>query len=365
MSLGTMVLPSFSYLSTSAGLNIGTGNDTTNTNWSGNLSELILYTSALSTTNRQLVENSQSNFYTNGNLQAPSNSTSNNTLDKVGLSGSTPAAAAYSLRLLSSGYTGPLVRVLINNNYYDVYPDSATKCFSAQSKISAVVSNYNYAIASAGTNNLGSLITAGVTNATVSAWYDQSGNGRSVYQASASNQPLIISSGVINTFNGRPSLFFNGSNNYFQSGSVATWLNGTAYSIQAFAQSSGTTASKMSTLVGTIGQTGNGALHVGWRTNTDFTIAQYSDDADYTTPQFTAGTQISVVKNTSGGASLWINGSLMGTSAAPNSNLNTSGVLNIGCGYTPTNTFWNGSHQLCYVVSHSQSKRRERIRTAT
>ena len=49
-----------------------------------------------------------------------------NTLDSLGLSSSTPASAAYSFRLLSSSYTGPLVRITIGTVYYDVYPDAST-----------------------------------------------------------------------------------------------------------------------------------------------------------------------------------------------------------------------------------------------
>ena len=39
-----------------------------------------------------------------------------NTLDKLGLTSATPAAA-YSLRLLSSNYSGPLVRVDLFDNW--------------------------------------------------------------------------------------------------------------------------------------------------------------------------------------------------------------------------------------------------------
>ena len=50
-----------------------------------------------------------------------------NTLDNLGLSSNTPASVAYSLRLLSTSYTGPLVRIRIGSSFYDVYPDSSTK----------------------------------------------------------------------------------------------------------------------------------------------------------------------------------------------------------------------------------------------
>jgi len=267
-----------------------------------------------------------------------------NALDKVGLTIATPAANAYSLRLLSSGYTGPLVRILIGSNYYDVYPDATTGAFTTNSKVSASISTYNAAIATVGSNALSSLITAKVTNATVAVWYDQSGNARSVYQANTSNQPTIITSGTINSYNGTgiPSLYFNGNNNYLQSTVKATWLNNTAYTIQAVAQTPG--ASGFNYVVGTLssGTTDNGE-HFGWRTTTDFTIAQLFDDADYTTTKMTGMTVMSGVKNLGSGSALWLNGTAMGTSTSPTGNIGTTtGPLNIGCGYATNATNWLG-----------------------
>jgi hypothetical protein len=97
-----------------------------------------------------------------------------NTLTSLGLTSSTPAAAAYSTRLLSSSYTGPLVRIYNGTSYFDVYPNASTGWLAATSKISAAVSTYNAAIASAGTSALSTITTA----STVAVWYDQSGNGR-------------------------------------------------------------------------------------------------------------------------------------------------------------------------------------------
>ena len=98
-----------------------------------------------------------------------------NTLDNVGLSSATPASVAFSLRQLSTSYTGPLVRVKVGASFYDVYPDASTKKFSLSSKISAAVGTYNAGVAVATANALSTVIS-GSTNATVAIWYDQSGN---------------------------------------------------------------------------------------------------------------------------------------------------------------------------------------------
>ena len=134
-----------------------------------------------------------------------------NTLDNLGLTRSTPAAGAYSLRVLSSSYNRPLVRITIGTNYYDVYPDaSKAKTFSQNSPISAAYTSYN-APATAATTNLLSSIIAGNT-ATVATWYDQSGNGYDAIQADPGTQPEIISGGTIDVTNALPTIKFSGAN---------------------------------------------------------------------------------------------------------------------------------------------------------
>ena len=138
-----------------------------------------------------------------------------NTLDTIGLSSSTPAASSYSLRKMSSTYSGPLVRITIGTNYYDVYPDTTTGYFALTSKISAAMTTYNAAISVASSNNLSTVITSGTTNATVAIWYDQSGNANNVIQATTANQPRIINLGSIEKLNGLPTLRFIGASSNF------------------------------------------------------------------------------------------------------------------------------------------------------
>ena len=283
-----------------------------------------------------------------------------NTLDKLGLTSSTPASTAYSLRLLSSSYTGPLVRITTNSgtSYYDVYPDVTTGGFTTNSKISASVSTYNAAVAAVGSSALSTLITAGTTNATVAIWYDQSGYGRNVLQGTVSNQPTIINSGSIKTYNGVPSLAFNGSSsNYLHSTSSATWLNDTPYSIQAVAQLSVTANTNF--LVSTVGSVTDAGLQFGWWASSQFNLAQYADDGEYHSVTCNNSLNIySGVKYAAGGSALWINGTSGGTNAKPSSNLNTSGVLNIGCSWN-NGFFWTGSYSenIIYTTAISTADR--------
>jgi hypothetical protein len=141
-----------------------------------------------------------------------------NTLDKIGLSNTTLASSAYSLRKMSTSYAGPLARITIGTNYYDVYPDATSGLFALTSKISVALTTYNAATSVASTNALSTIITAGTTNATVAIWYDQSGSANNVIQAITANQPRIINLGTIETLNGMPTLrFSSASSNFMES----------------------------------------------------------------------------------------------------------------------------------------------------
>jgi hypothetical protein len=121
-----------------------------------------------------------------------------NSLDILGLSSLQPANVAFSVRKLSSTYTGPLFRVLVGSTYYDVYPDaSADKHLSMASKISTAV-NYSDPIASPTSASLSSIILA-TTQAYVAIWYDQSGNANHLKNSNNSELPTIIYNGNIIT----------------------------------------------------------------------------------------------------------------------------------------------------------------------
>jgi hypothetical protein len=109
----------------------------------------------------------------------------------VGLLDTYPnAAAAYSVRLLRSGYTGNAIRVRRSSD-------------NAEQNIGFVNGNLD-------TSALTSFCSG--TNGFVTTWYDQSGNGRDVLQTTAANQPQIVSSGSVLTENGKPCVNFIATN---------------------------------------------------------------------------------------------------------------------------------------------------------
>ena len=170
-----------------------------------------------------------------------------NTLDNVGLTSATPASVAYSLRQLSTSYTGPLVRVKVGASFYDVYPDASTKKFSLSSKISASISTYNAAVSGASANALSTIIS-GSTNATVAIWYDQSGNGVHVLSSSATAK--IITAGSIVTMNGQPTIKFSSTDSFLSSTSTVNYSSQSGATVNAIAQNE-TTTSWFGGIVGT------------------------------------------------------------------------------------------------------------------
>jgi hypothetical protein len=149
-----------------------------------------------------------------------------NALDKIGLTSATPASASYSLRKMSTAYTGPLVRITIGTNYYDVYPDATSGLFATTSPISAAMTTYNATGAGATANALSTIITSGTTTATVAIWYDQSGSANNVIQSTTANQPRIIYQGTIETLNGMPTLKFSSASSNFMESVNNVSING-------------------------------------------------------------------------------------------------------------------------------------------
>lgn len=142
-----------------------------NTSNNGPIQEVIIYPSDQSS-NRSGIEtniNHKYNIYFDGSYTP--------LLDTY--SGS---AAAYSLRLLNSSYTGPLIEV---RNDSGVHADIG---FTYDGKL----------------NEEALLLHCGSGDGTVSTWYDQSGNGRNATQSTATGQQIIVESGTILTLNSKP-----------------------------------------------------------------------------------------------------------------------------------------------------------------
>jgi hypothetical protein len=103
------------------------------------------------------------------------------------------AAAAYSLRKLRTTYTGNAIRVRRQDN-----------------------AELDIGFTAAGVLDTDALLaftgTSGTSNGFIRTWYDQSGNANNAAQITATQQPRIVTAGVLVTQNGKPSLSFDGTN---------------------------------------------------------------------------------------------------------------------------------------------------------
>jgi len=133
--------------------------------------------------------------------------TGSNTLDVLGLTAATPSSVAYGLRKLSSTYNGPAMQIRRSSDgeVRDVYFDG-TGVLSLSSQVS--VANGGDATATTLSSWIGS------NSGTVAIWYDQSGKWKNASQSTAANQPTVINAGAINTQNGKPAIFLNGTSSY-------------------------------------------------------------------------------------------------------------------------------------------------------
>jgi hypothetical protein len=103
------------------------------------------------------------------------------------------AAAAYSLRQLSSTYTGDAIRVRRASD-------------STEQDIGFVNNELD-------TATLESFCSG--SDGFVTKWYDQSGSSNDAGQTTAVRQPKIVSSGSLILDNGNPSILLDGTNDYF------------------------------------------------------------------------------------------------------------------------------------------------------
>ena len=164
-------------------------------------------------------------------------------------------------------------------------------------------------------------------NGFVTTWYDQSGNGRDVAQATAANQPQIVSSGVVSLFNSAPALALNGTSTSLATSAAATWLNGTAYTLNAVSKATATGSNKA--LVGNVGSGLDQNLYFGPFGSTQWILSQFSDDGLFTVTQTTNPLIATALRITGAGSQLFFNGTSQGTSATPANALSGSGVLTI------------------------------------
>jgi hypothetical protein len=121
------------------------------------------------------------------------------------------AAAAYSLRKLSSTYSGNAIRVRRSSDNTETNIG-----FNADGSLN--------------TTALTAFVGAG--NGFVVVWYDQSGNSNNATQLTAALQARIVNAGVITLQNGKPIVDFYGSGIFYTYSNIVATQNISIYLIQ-------------------------------------------------------------------------------------------------------------------------------------
>jgi len=130
-----------------------------------------------------------------------------NQLTTLGLSDKDTAYAAYSIRQLSSAYTGPAIKIRKLNSTIDI------------SFVNGVLD----------TNKIKTY--CGTDTCFIDTWYDQSGYNRDVSQSNIKLQPIIYMNNKVVRQNGRPSVYFYFDINQTPTVNNAICLRSSAFSI--------------------------------------------------------------------------------------------------------------------------------------
>jgi hypothetical protein len=209
------------------------------------------------------------------------------------------AAAAYSLRKLSSTYSGSAIRVRRSSDNTEM----------------------NIGFNSDGSLNTSALLTfVGSGNGFVTTWYDQSGNNINANQTVAASQPLIVNSGVLNVVNGKPSVYFN---NKFLNMNFSSVNNQTYFTVTKF-NSVGAYFSRI------FGPTG-GMHQLYQHSNSKYVMYNGGSGLFSTINTDTAQKTIGTYWNTGSTSKLYFNGVL---NATGNSGSYTATTTTLGSGQT-------------------------------
>jgi hypothetical protein len=247
----------------------------------------------------------------------------------VGLLDTYPnAAAAYSVRKLRAAYTGSAIRVRRSSD-------------NTEQDIGLT------ALGNLDTTTLTSFCSG--TNGFVTTWYDQSGNANDATQATAANQPQIVSSGSVLNVNSKPSLQFDGTNDEF---SLSSTITTSIYSNFVVLKKTGT-----GSIVIPLGLA-NGQLTGAWsdgnlyENNGQFVSVPYTNDSNQNL--------FSVIKNgdTLSDFSATQNASTLGSyTGSPFTSITTD---RLGA---RSGTYSDGNIQEIVLYSSNQSSNRTGIRT--
>jgi hypothetical protein len=178
-------------------------------------------------------------------------------------------SVAYSVRRLKNTYTGFALKIRRDDVTTDPEADVA---FDANGVVSAN-SMVTITIAGSSGYSVGAKVVLSTfcsgKNAYVVTWYDQSGNGNHASQATITNQPVFVKSGLLLTENGNPTIEFTG---------VHSSINLTLASLVSLTNGSLLGVAKLLTPAASSGFADNGTYSYNintWNNTGKFGVTQY------------------------------------------------------------------------------------------
>jgi hypothetical protein len=237
------------------------------------------------------------------------------------------AAAAYSLRQLTTAYTGSAIKVrrASDNTEQDIgFVNNELDVATLESFCSG-------------------------TNGFVTTWYDQSGNARDVTQTTAANQPQIVISGSVILQNGKPTINFVDNTDILRfTGAISTSINNTMATVSKF-----NTPLTGYRVIMSIGNTNAACYtHIGWGISPFkrgiYTVANQSLNGNTTANQEIWGSTSALLSR-----KLWINSN---AETITNNNLSiTSNLNNIFIGNDTSSSALIGNMQEAIFWQITQS----------
>jgi hypothetical protein len=257
------------------------------------------------------------------------------------------AAAAYSLRKLRTAYTGDAIMVRRSSD-----GDSLNIGFSGNYLDTAALKTF-----------------CSGTDCFVRQWYDQSGSARNATQSTSANQPQIVSSGNLILQNGKPSVQFDGSNDFLNRIESASNLFAANFSV--FVVNNVTGGSTRKFLIETT-SVGSNVFSPGLEYNGVLPAKIQLFSGDTGTNVFTLSTNnfsgniqrlVSALKNGTTIQEIFVNNASQGsTSPSVTTTIDVTGY-NIGTFRSANDRFFGGNMQEIILYNSYESSNRTGIET--
>lgn len=246
------------------------------------------------------------------------------------------ASAAYSLRRLSTAYTGNLIRVRrsSDNTEQDIGYNSSNVLDETA---------------------LTSFVGAG--NGFITTWYDQSGNGYNTVQTTAANQPRIVNSGTVDKENSKPCAVFDGSNDFVAT--TGTPFSATSNTLIAVSKQSALGSYKRLFNIGNFAA----GRYLGSDNNTNDMLAIFNNSTFTCSGGVSLSQNVSIMYNSGTSGVLRNNGLQVNTVTASAASYLSKNLFIGNDEQSNVGYFWNGTGQEFIFYPSSQGTNASGIET--